>query len=90
MRDLSNNKQKLKYKMYENQIFLVFGAEDKDETMHWWKVSHAKATDRYHEIYRIEDDKYIGISHLAPDDCWKCGRNISRSECKNLGYSIKE
>ena len=47
------------------------------------EINHAQNMEHYHEIHGPEY-----ASQFEPDDCWKCGRNIHRCECKNLGYML--
>jgi len=48
-------------------------------------ITHAQRMDEYAEIH---EKGLGGVSQLEPDDCWKCGRNIHRCECKGLGYML--
>lgn len=69
------------YTVYEN-LTIIFKGEDKEDITWWWRVAHAKASDKYHEINQSEQ--------LEPDDCWKCRRNIHQCQCAGLGYMISE
>jgi hypothetical protein len=59
--------------------------DDKDEAKQMASITHAQNTDQYHEVHK---KGLSGIKQLEPDDCWKCGRNIHRCECKGLGYML--
>ena len=56
-----------------------------DDAKNLASLIHAQNMDHYHEVH---EKGLGGVNQLEPDDCWKCGRNIHKCECKNLGYSL--
>ena len=75
------------YYVYDYQSkFGKFGFTDNiEEAKEMARLIHAKNMDKYHEVH---EKGLGGLNQLEPDDCWNCGRNIHKCDCKNLGYSL--
>ena len=57
-----------KFRVYENQSKLLTETDDYTEAVKQMKGAHKQNPDKFHELYQLTDDQYIGIRQYKPGD----------------------
>lgn len=72
-----------KFRVFENND-IILETDSEIDAIHAMKEAHRKDRSKYHEIFRLVGETYIGFRQLKPYDCPECGRVPGLCKCRPI------